>query len=122
MSRFNGVPPPPEWYQKANPFLLVYAPYSWPGYVGAGRRRAVRGRGPGGLGRILAASTVARLRRAVLPAESGRPAWKWRGLPRGWRAPRTGGEARRGEKVPGPSLDGNPVLWREWHRSPGRRG
>jgi ABC-type transport system involved in multi-copper enzyme maturation permease subunit len=25
------------------------------------------------------------------------------------------------ERLPGPSLDGNPVLWREWHRSPPSR-
>jgi ABC-type transport system involved in multi-copper enzyme maturation permease subunit len=24
-------------------------------------------------------------------------------------------------RLPGPSLDGNPVLWREWHRQPSRR-
>jgi ABC-type transport system involved in multi-copper enzyme maturation permease subunit len=63
--------------------------------------------------------TIARLRRFVLPAEVGRRKWKLRGpalrLP--WL--RAGLEATRRwrERLPGPSLDGNPVLWREWHRS-----
>jgi hypothetical protein len=34
MSTVRGVVLPPDWFKKANPFLLVYAPYSWPGYVG----------------------------------------------------------------------------------------
>jgi ABC-type transport system involved in multi-copper enzyme maturation permease subunit len=111
MSRFNGVPPPPDWYQKANPFLLVYAPYSWPGYVDA-VDVALFAVGALAISAVLAASTVARLRRAVLPVEVVRPARKWRALssrfpdPRRWLA-----------WLPGPSLDGNPVLWREWHRS-----
>jgi ABC-type transport system involved in multi-copper enzyme maturation permease subunit len=28
---------------------------------------------------------------------------------------------RQLQRLPGPSLDGNPVLWREWHRQPSRR-
>ncbi len=28
---------------------------------------------------------------------------------------------RQLRRLPGPSLDGNPVLWREWHRQPSRR-
>ena len=24
---------PPGWFLKLNPFVLVYAPYTWPGYV-----------------------------------------------------------------------------------------
>ena len=33
MSTIRGVVPPPDWFKKANPFVLVYAPYAWPGYV-----------------------------------------------------------------------------------------
>ena len=62
--------------------------------------------------------------------------WRW-GLPPCWRSWRSGGcgpsrargtdDNRKGPGLgligrltrwlPGPSLDGNPVLWREWHRS-----
>ena len=33
LSTIIGVVPPPDWFKKANPVLLVYAPYTWPGYV-----------------------------------------------------------------------------------------
>ena len=92
-----------------NPFMLVYAPYNTPGKIGmltfmlfllvclcfsalltalaAYRVRAVALRQAG-------QGSVARRRRWAL--RLSRPAW----LPR----------------LPGPSLDGNPVLWREWQR------
>ena len=68
----------------------------------------------------LLAATIARLRRFVLPAEVGRRRWKFR-VPAPGLATLRAGLARlrawREERLPGPSLDGNPVLWREWHRS-----
>ena len=68
----------------------------------------------------LLAMTIARLRRFVLPAEVGRRKRKLRSRPsrRAVRSARESAAIRRWrERLPGPSLDGNPVLWREWHRS-----
>ena len=127
LTRFNGLAAQPDWFRKANPFILVYAPYRWPGYVGpadvAAFLFATLAVSVG-----LAISTIAHLRRALLPAEPSRrrgigPAiartlptlgrWLdgriiWIAFPtlKKWLA-----------RVPTPSLDGNPVLWREWHRN-----
>jgi ABC-type transport system involved in multi-copper enzyme maturation permease subunit len=98
-----------DWVELANPYVLVYLPYTRPGKAGvltflgftaacfcisallvllaAYRIRAVALRQAG------RASTV---RRSRFAAALSRPAW----LPR----------------LPGPTLDGNPVLWREWQR------
>jgi ABC-type transport system involved in multi-copper enzyme maturation permease subunit len=46
--------------------------------------------------------------RAVALSQAARPARR--------RRPALGGFGPRGLRLPGPSLDGNPVLWREWHR------
>ena len=92
-----------------NPFTLVYAPYNTPGKIGMltfmvflfGVSLFLGALdGPGGIpraGRCLEAGGTGI---GCTPPEMGvrlsRPAW----LPR----------------LPGPSLDGNPVLWREWQR------
>ncbi len=118
MSTTSGVAPPPDWYKKANPFVLVYAPYAWPGYVGA-LDVALFVAGALALSAALAALTIAGLRHALLPAEAPRRgrlgSWLARRLPtlESWSAAIRGPLSR----LPGPSLDGNPVLWREWHRN-----
>jgi ABC-type transport system involved in multi-copper enzyme maturation permease subunit len=62
-----------------------------------------------GLSAGLAGIASAQLR-AAATREPGQGGWVHLGLPRGWR-------------LPGPSLDGNPVLWREWQiRRPRRWG
>ena len=98
-----------DWVELANPYVLVYLPYTRPGragvltYVGfaaccfcvsgllamlaAYRVRAVA---------IKQAGRASTPRRNRFSGVFSRPAW----LPR----------------LPGPSLDGNPVLWREWQR------
>jgi hypothetical protein len=50
-STISGVVPPPDWFKKANPVLVVYAPYAWPGYVSPFRRRHLRNGGPAALRR-----------------------------------------------------------------------
>ncbi len=118
MARAYGLPPPPDWFYATNPFVLVYAPYTWPGHFGL-FAVAIFVIAALVISAGLLAMTIARLRRFVLPAEVGRrkrhfhlPAprlsWlrAWLAAIRRWR-----------ERLPGPSLDGNPVLWREWHRS-----
>jgi len=109
-ARSGAVSPPPDWFRKTNPILLVYSPYIWPNYVGvwdvvlfvAGAFLLSAG---------LAGLTIALLRRSV--CTSGAPPKRKNRLHAildfkvlAWL-----------EWLPGPSLDGNPVLWREWHRN-----
>ena len=105
-SASGSLMPPPEWFQKVNPYVLIFANWSKPDFVGTTDYVAF-------VGSVLALSAgfailcVARLRQ-VLVRESGR-----RQKP-GLRLPRL---RRVFPTLAGPSLDGNPVLWREWHRS-----
>ena len=118
MARAYGLPPPPEWFYATNPFVLVYAPYTWPGHFGL-LAVAIFVAAALAISAGLLAMTIARLRRFVLPAEVGRRKRKLRvpalGLP--WLRAGLAAIRRWRERLPGPSLDGNPVLWREWHRS-----
>ena len=99
--------PPPDWFKKANPFVLVYAPYAWPGYV-APSDVAIFVAVVLLLSTALVARTIAMVRRNVLEpirrVQDVAAAGKFR-------------LSRWLEWLPGPSLDGNPVLWREWHRN-----
>jgi ABC-type transport system involved in multi-copper enzyme maturation permease subunit len=106
-STISGVIPPPDWFKKANPVLLVYSPYSWPGYV-AGSDVVVFVCGVLLLSAALIARTIARVRSSVLE-----PARRSSGIAILEQLRFT----RWLRWLPGPSLDGNPVLWREWHRN-----
>lgn len=97
---------PPDWFQKANPYVLVLAPFNTPGFVGTADYVVFTGVVLA-LSAALAALSVARLRRVVIE-QSGRPHRKVRPLPR---------QSRLFPTWAGPTLDGNPVLWREWHRN-----
>jgi len=100
-----------EWLECSNPYYLAFAPYNDPGKVGWTTYL-------GFLGFCLCASAILvalatlRIRRVALK-QAGQPAARShrfrsvRGIPRPAWLPR----------LPAPSLDGNPVLWREWHRS-----
>jgi ABC-type transport system involved in multi-copper enzyme maturation permease subunit len=107
MSTVRGVVPAPDWFKKANPFVLVYAPYVWPGYV-ALMDVAIFVAALFLISTALIAVTIATVRRHVL--EPARRVRRVSILERvklsRWLA-----------WLPGPSLDGNPVLWREWRRS-----
>ena len=118
MARAYRLPPPPHWFYATNPFVLVYAPYMWPGQFGL-LAVAIFVAAALAISAGLLAMTIARVRWFVLPAEVGRrkrrfrvPALRLPTLHAGMAAIR-----RWRERLPGPSLDGNPVLWREWHRS-----
>ncbi len=97
-----------EFALYSNPYYLAYAPYvdpnkvDWTNYVGfLGGCLSISG--------LLAGLSTLRIRTVVL-RQAGRPAGKSglrRYLP----------QLPRLSLLPGPSLDGNPVLWREWHRS-----
>jgi ABC-type transport system involved in multi-copper enzyme maturation permease subunit len=95
------IPPIPDWFWKANPFVLVFAPYTHPGYAGLEDFAAFIG----ALLLVAAALvtwTVVRLRKSI--------AWQ------DGRVPRTRRRLRLWTRLPGPSLDSHPVLWREWRR------
>ena len=89
----------------ANPYYLAFAPYSAPGrvdfwdYLG-----------------FFAATLGAAVALAVLAVWRMRPVAR-RGTDEGRKGRRLGWVGRLARRLPGPALDGNPVLWREWHRS-----
>jgi ABC-type transport system involved in multi-copper enzyme maturation permease subunit len=103
-----GVPPPPDWLELTDPFRLAFLPYLRPG-TDALPYQAIFLGVTLALSAALVLLAVFRLR-AVTLRQAGRPA----------RAPRPSRLGRRLRLplgwLPGPSLDFNPVLWREWHR------
>ncbi len=103
-SELGVVPDPPDFFWKANPFMLAYNPYSDPAAVGP-FDLPVFAAATLGLSAALVGWSILALRRAV--TESGKPAKaaRWRF---DWR--------KYFPSLPNPTLDGNPVLWREWHR------
>jgi len=109
-ARSGAIAPPPDWFRKANPILLVYSPYIWPNFVGVWDVMLF-------VAAVLLISaaltglTIRLLRRSV--CASGPPPTRKNRLHAildfrvlAWL-----------DWLPGPSLDGNPVLWREWHRN-----
>jgi len=96
---------PPLWADLANPFYLAFAPYSVPGHVGIWEYLGFCAvtLGASGFFTVLA---VWRMRPAACRATGANR--NRSGL---------GRLARLTRWLPSPSLDGNPVLWREWHRS-----
>ncbi len=100
----------PVWLSFIDPFHQVFAAYTNPGTVGwtswliySGVLLLFSA--------LLAALSVLRLR-AVAVRQLGRGTQTTR--KRRWRRERR--ERPAGRFLPGPSLDRNPVLWREWHR------
>ncbi len=97
----------PGWMEATSPVLLVFSPGRTPGAMGLGEPSWF-------LGLCLALS-------AALAAVAA-----WRLRPAATREPdrvrRRVGLGRLGRWLPGPSLDANPVLWREWHARRPTRG
>ena len=92
---------PPGWIMLANPFFVALStrnPSMDRALIGLFFMAAA-------LSSLLILLAGSRLRPAVI---GGRPARRSEGP--GW-------IARMTHHLPGPSLDGNPVLWREWHRA-----
>ena len=113
----RSMPPPTfapilwEWLECSNPYYLAFAPYTDPGKVGLTTYL-------GFLGFCLCLSAMlvvlATFRiRVVALKQAGQPAARSRRVRFVPRFPRPAWLPR----LPAPSLDGNPVLWREWHRS-----
>ncbi len=97
-----------RWMLTANPFWLAFAPYIEPGKNGPWEYGCFFGVAIG-LSAFCIAASIAGLR--VNPLGEARPKRKT-GLNRGVSL-----IGRLTRHLPGPSLDGNPVLWREWHRA-----
>jgi ABC-type transport system involved in multi-copper enzyme maturation permease subunit len=100
----NGTP---DWLVAINPFVLAWAPYAWPNYVSAGWVAGVLA-GMLVISAVVVAYAVLRVRaeaaRGPAPSVSrltSRLA-EWNRRLFWWR--------------PGPSVDKDPVLWREWRR------
>ncbi len=99
-----------EWLGNSNPYFIAAAPYTNPGRVGLPTFLAF-------LGACLCVSAaltgLATLRiRQVAMKQAGRSLCR----DRRWFAPSLHRPSWL-PHLPGPSLDGNPVLWREWHRT-----
>jgi ABC-type transport system involved in multi-copper enzyme maturation permease subunit len=101
------VPDVPDWFVALNPFALAWAPYAWPNFVSITWLAGV-------LGAIVLASAglmlYAVLRLRAEATKDGRV-----------RRSRLADRLARGHSwlfwwCPRPSLDSNPVLWREWRR------
>ena len=107
LSRGGKIMAPPAWFQNANPYVLVFAPYFRPGSVGIAPFAAFAG-----VALILSAAlamiAIARIRSVVTQQSDRSRKERRRRLPElkhlfpSW---------------PTPQLDGNPVLWREWSRN-----
>ncbi len=99
------------WIPDSNPYELILAPYTEPGRVSVTTYLAFLG-GCLIISGLLSGLATLRIRQVAM-MEAGRPdtrprprrRWLPRILRPRWLPP-----------LPGPSLDGNPVLWREWHR------
>src|SRR5271166_5766539 len=99
------VGPPPLWTLLANPFYVAFAPYADPGKLDLWEYLIF-------FGLALGASALL----TVLAVWRTRPV-ACRGSVEKSRGPRSGLIGRMTGGLPGPSLDRNPVLWRECHRS-----
>jgi ABC-type transport system involved in multi-copper enzyme maturation permease subunit len=99
------VPP-----QIADPYYLAFAPYQYPGSVSAGDYAGFLAITTC-IAAVLAVVTVIRFRAICTRVDVAKPG-SLRGRIEGfidrWNPSRS---------LPGPSLDFNPVLWREWHRA-----
>jgi ABC-type transport system involved in multi-copper enzyme maturation permease subunit len=105
MSSVRLIAAPSRWFLLVDPFYLAFAPYLTPGRVKVWDYVW-----------FFAATLGASVALAALAI------WRMRPVASGWSGERTRGTGlgRLGRLIrwlPVPSLDGNPVLWREWHRS-----
>jgi ABC-type transport system involved in multi-copper enzyme maturation permease subunit len=105
LSRGGLVGPPPPWTLVANPHYLAFAPYTVPGRMDFWDYFGFFAATLGAYG-VLIVLAVRRMRPVAC-----------RGNAEDRIGPRFGLLARVTRWLPGPSLDRDPVLWREWHRS-----
>lgn len=99
----------PDWFTSSNPFWLAFAPYARPGSTDF-TDVAIFLAATLALSALLAVVAVWKLR-VVAARQEGSSAQP---RVRRWVSRLS---IRWTDCLPGPSLDGNPVLWREWHRT-----
>jgi ABC-type transport system involved in multi-copper enzyme maturation permease subunit len=98
----------PVWLIGTNPAAMVLAQSPRPGILDLAHQAAL------GAGCVLVAAALTALAIAKVRVVAARQAGR---APRARRDRHgTGAPARGARLLPGPTLDGNPVLWREWHR------
>jgi ABC-type transport system involved in multi-copper enzyme maturation permease subunit len=102
------LPRAPSWSSGINPFVLAWAPYAWPKYLSAEWLTGVLG-GMMAISAGLTLYAVLRLRGELTKGTKSRVAR--------WSSRLARFVARLSSWRPGPSLDKDPVLWREWRRS-----
>ncbi len=105
LSLTQVVSGPSPWLLLANPFYVAFAPYTDPGDLDLLHYLIFFG-GALGASAFFTILAVARTRPVACRGSSART-----------RGTRMGGIGRLTRWLPGPSLDRNPVFWREWHRS-----
>jgi ABC-type transport system involved in multi-copper enzyme maturation permease subunit len=99
------VPQVPQWCWEINPYIQALAPYIAPGQLGLARVAAFFG-GVLALAAALVVYAVLRIRAEPRNRARQRAARRSSALARSWQ--------RLSARRPRPSLDDNPVLWREW--------
>jgi ABC-type Na+ efflux pump permease subunit len=105
LSISGKVGPAPAWALLSNPFYVAFVPYADPGKIDLWDYFV-----------FFAATLGASVFFTILAVWRTRPAAR-RGSAEKSKGPRIGLLGRMTRWLPGPSLDRNPVLWREWHRS-----
>jgi ABC-type transport system involved in multi-copper enzyme maturation permease subunit len=101
---------PPDWFQKLNPYQLCYANDNRPGSVNLGDYVVFL------LVCLVGAVALATLAVFRIRVVALRQSSRAQTASRRWTIPLPNASVLR-RYLPGPSLDRNPVLWREWHRN-----
>jgi ABC-type transport system involved in multi-copper enzyme maturation permease subunit len=105
IARSGAISGPPRWLLLANPFYLAFTPYIAPDSTDWWNLARFF-TGTLGFSVVLAGLAVWRMRPASVRVRG-----------RTGKTPRLGLIGRLVRRMPAPSLDRNPILWREWHRS-----
>jgi ABC-type transport system involved in multi-copper enzyme maturation permease subunit len=105
LSHAGVVGPPDSWSLELSPYYVAFAPYMARGWLG-----------PWDYVLLFAATLAASAALVGLAIWRMRPVAR-RGIDEHRKGTRLGLIGRMMRWLPGPSIDGNPVLWREWHRS-----
>jgi ABC-type transport system involved in multi-copper enzyme maturation permease subunit len=100
----RGITAPPHWSAVANPYYLAFARYAVPKQVGFWDYLAFF-MATLGLSAVLTMLAIWRMRPVACRGTGARR-----------KEPALNLIGRITRRLPGPSLDGNPVFWREWHR------
>lgn len=99
----------PDWLEAIDPFRLAFRPY-----LVAGSENLLAGAAFLFGALLVSAALLVLSIKKLRPVAANPPVPKAR---KPWRNRADAGSSWRWDRLPRPSLDGNPVLWREWHRA-----